>query len=87
MFAVMERRNVDTSRSTAKTDKSDKAHEDYHHVELRRLKDQLTEESHRIRFPKRRDYHPYVFNDLSPYYNLKDVENLVNAVSLYSDDR
>jgi hypothetical protein len=31
-------------------------------------------------YTKRQDFKPFVFNNLSPYYDIKDTEKLVNGV-------
>jgi hypothetical protein len=67
-----------------KVESRPKSLEKYTLLELKRLKTALERESSKIKFPKRKEHKPFVFNDLCPYYNVKDVEKLVHTVSFLS---
>lgn len=47
-------------------------------AELQRLKKSLKNESRKIKKPKERDYYPYVFTSLEPYYNIYTTQFLIN---------
>jgi hypothetical protein len=69
-------------RSASKTDQRVKVPEkteQFTQVELKRLKIGMTREVSKIKYPKRQDFKPFVFNNLSPYFDMKDTEVLVNS--------
>lgn len=47
------------------------------HVELKRVKTKLYKEVAKVKYPRRKDYHPFVFNDLTPYTETRLAENLI----------
>ncbi|RNA24579.1 triadin-like isoform X4 [Brachionus plicatilis] len=56
---------------------------EYTHLELKRIKEGLTREVSTIKFPKRKEHTPFVFNDLNPYYDIHHVENLIKTPQNY----
>lgn len=53
--------------------------DEFTQIELSRIKAGLSKEVAQIKYPKRQDFKPFVFNNLSPYYDIKETEMLVNA--------
>merc|ERR1719468_620767 len=49
------------------------------HVELKRVKTKLYKEVAKIKYPRRKEYHPFVFNDLTPYTETRLAEGLINS--------
>jgi len=54
-------------------------HEESTHIELRRIKDSIKNETSKIVCPKRKEHIPFVFNDLTPYADTRHVEFLINS--------
>ncbi|CAF0790077.1 unnamed protein product [Brachionus calyciflorus] len=50
---------------------------EFTHLELERIKGGLNREVSTIKFTKRKEHMPFIFNDLNPYYDVKHVENLI----------
>ncbi|CAF3803025.1 unnamed protein product [Rotaria sordida] len=51
--------------------------EDYVQSELRRLRESLRSESSKLRPPLHKAYEPFVYNDLSPYFDTSAVEKAI----------
>lgn len=49
------------------------------HVELKRVKAKLYKEVAKIKYPKRKENHPFVFNDLTPYAETRLADNILLA--------
>lgn len=47
------------------------------HVELKRVKTKLYKEVAKIRYPRRKEHQPFVFNDLTPYTETRTAQNLI----------
>ncbi len=51
------------------------------HLELKRVKAKLYREVAKIRYPRRKEHQPFVFNDLNPYTETRLADNIVASVS------
>ncbi|UJR10158.1 hypothetical protein I4U23_014374 [Adineta vaga] len=57
----------------------DQQREDHVQSELRRLKEKIRNQSSKLQRPKHRAYEPFVYNDLSPYFDTTGVDKALDG--------